>query len=40
MVSALEKGKENDSEFISSYEQLLEDGRHVLKKEWNVIKKS
>ena len=40
MVGALEKGKEGDSEFIYSYEKLLKDGRAVLKKEWNVVKKA
>ena len=37
MVGALEEGKEGNSEFISAYEQLLKDGRAVLKEEWNVV---
>lgn len=40
MVGALEKGKDGDKEFISSYEQLLKDGRAVLKREWEVVKKA
>jgi hypothetical protein len=38
MVGALAKGKDGDKEFIASYEQLLKDGRAVLKKEWEVVK--
>lgn len=38
MVGGLEKGKDGDKEFISSYEQLLKEGRAVLKKEWEVVK--
>lgn len=40
MVGALEKGKDGEKEFISSYEQLLKEGRDVLKKEWEVVKKA
>lgn len=40
MINALEKGKEGDTTFISSYESLLTEGRNVLKNEWKVIKKS
>ncbi len=38
MIGGLEKGKDGDAQFVSSYEQLLKDGRAVLKKEWNVVK--
>ena len=40
MISALEKCKDGDEEFIASYEQLLRDGRAILKKEWNVVKEA
>jgi len=38
MVRGLEKGREGDEEFSSSYETLLKEGRNVLKTEWNVVK--
>ena len=39
-IKNLETGKDGNSEFISSYEKLLKDGRAVLKKEWNVVKEA
>lgn len=39
MLSALERGREGESDFISSYENLLEVCRAVLKKEWSVLKR-
>lgn len=38
LESSLSKGKDADSEFFSAYEELLAQGRKVLKAEWEVVK--
>ncbi len=40
MVSALEGGGGFDSDFIQAYEKAINDGRAVLKTEWDVVKKA
>lgn len=39
LEGSLAKGKEGDDEFFSAYKKLLDQGRKVLKAEWEVVKK-
>lgn len=38
LEASLSKGKEADSEFFLAYRELLDQGRKVLKTEWEVVK--
>ena len=38
LEESLSKGKEGDSEFFEAYDELLVQGRKVLKTEWEVVK--
>lgn len=38
LEGSLSKGKKGDKEFFKAYEDLLDQGRKVLKTEWKVIK--
>lgn len=40
MVSSLEGGKEKFNQFVTAYEKVIEEGRSILKQEWNVVKTS